>query len=147
MHEPVITVVGNVGREPRQRVVASGVAVADFRVASTPRRFDKSTNSWTDVGTTWFAVTCWRTLAEHCAQSLKKGDRVIVTGKLTTRTWSNDQGEERSSLEIEAAAVGLELTRAPALQQRPPRPSGEADDPEAAVAGSDDEVVSDAAAA
>ncbi len=121
MHEPVITVVGNIGREPRQRAVASGAIVADFRVASTPRRFDKGSNSWTDGGTTWFGVTCWRSLAEHCAQSLRKGDRVIVTGRLTTKTWAGPQGEERSSLEIEASAVGLDLTRGPAVQQRAPR--------------------------
>lgn len=134
MHEPVITVVGNLGREPRQRAVASGAIVADFRVASTPRRFDKVSNSWSDGGTTWFGVTCWRALAEHCAQSLKKGDRVIVTGKLTTKTWVNDQGEERSSLEIEATAVGFDLTRGPAVQQRVPRSS------DLEPVGSDDQV-------
>ncbi|MEO6204518.1 MAG: single-stranded DNA-binding protein [Mycobacteriales bacterium] len=118
MHEPVLTVVGNIGRTPRQRVLANGTIVADFRLASTPRRFDKATSSWNDGDTTWFGVTCWRALAEHCAQSLGKGDRVIVTGRLTTRTWVNDQGEERSSLEIDATAVGFDLTRGPVTQTR-----------------------------
>lgn len=118
MHEPVLTVVGNIGRTPRQRVLANGTIVADFRLASTPRRFDKATGSWHDGDTTWFGVTCWRALAEHCAQSLGKGDRVIVTGRLTSRKWVNDQGEERTGLEIDATAVGFDLTRGPAIQTR-----------------------------
>ena len=125
MYETVITVVGNVGTEPRQRVVAGGAIVADFRVASTPRRYDKSSGTWSDAGTTWYRVTCWRALAEHSTQSLKKGDRVIVTGRLDTKTWVSPQGEERSSLEIEASAIGFDLSRGPAVQQRVPR------DPEA----------------
>lgn len=118
MHEPVITVVGNLGRDPRQRVLASGAVVADFRVASTPRTHDKASDSWVDGTTTWFSVTCWRTLAENAAQSLHKGDRVIVTGRLTTKTWLTPEGEERSTLEIDASSVGFDLSRGPVIQQR-----------------------------
>lgn len=118
MHEPVLTVVGNVGRDPRQRVLADGTAVTDFRLAQTPRRLDKVSAQWVDGQTTWFGVTCWRALAMHCAQSLVKGDRVIVTGRLTTRAWVTDQGEQRTGLEIDATAVGVDLTRGPVTVMR-----------------------------
>ncbi|MCU1672170.1 MAG: single-strand binding protein [Frankiales bacterium] len=121
MHEPQITITGNVAWPPRLRTLAGGTVVADFRVASTPRRFDKSTGTWSDLETTWFGITCWRGLAENAAASLKKGDRVVVTGSLVTRTWKNDAGETRTGLEIDAAAVGMDLSRGPVTQERPVR--------------------------
>lgn len=121
MHEPVLTVVGNVGTDPRQRVLADGTVVTDFRLAQTPRRQDRASGQWVDGATIWFGVTCWRVLARHCAQSLVKGDRVVVTGRLTTRGWTTDRGEQRSSLEIDASSVGVDLSRAPVtvLRQAP----------------------------
>lgn len=118
MNGPQITVVGHLAWPPRARVLAGGVTVADFRIATTPRRHDKATGQWTDLETLWFGVTCWRALAEHCASSLKTGDRVVVTGRLTTRSWVNDKGEERSGLEIDATSVGLDLSRGPVTQTR-----------------------------
>jgi single-strand DNA-binding protein len=116
--EPLITVVGNVGAPPRTRVVASGAVVTDFRIASTPRRVDRSTGAWADGETIWFGVTCWRVLAENVAASLRTGDRVVVTGLLRAHTWKTEQGEERSGLEVNAQTVGFDLSRGKALQER-----------------------------
>jgi single-strand DNA-binding protein len=116
--EPFITVVGNVGADPRTRVVAGGQVVTDFRIASTPRKVDRSTDAWSDGETMWFGVSCWRVLAENVAASLKKGDRVVVTGRLRARSWKTEQGEERSNLEIEAQTVGFDLARGKAVQER-----------------------------
>ena len=118
MLEPLITVVGNVGAPPRTRVLASGAVVTDFRIASTPRRVDKSTGAWADGETIWFGVTCWRVLAENVAASLRTGDRVVVTGLLRAHTWKTEQGEERSGLEVDAQTVGFDLSRGRALQER-----------------------------
>jgi single-strand DNA-binding protein len=118
VQEPVITVVGNVGAQPRTRVVASGSVVTDFRIASTPRKVDKATGSWSDGETIWFGVSCWKLLAENVASSVKTGDRVVVTGKLRAHSWKNEQGEERSGLEIDAQAVGFDLSRGKAVQER-----------------------------
>lgn len=119
MHEPLITVVGNVAAPPKQRTTPSGVSVADFRIAATPRRPDRATGTWSDGETIWFGVTAWKALAEHCASSLKKGDRVVVTGRLTTRSWEVEGGERRSGLEVDASSVGLELSRGSAAYVRP----------------------------
>ncbi len=119
MHEPHLTVIGNVAGPPRSRVTPQGVHVADFRIAATPRRLDRHAGAWNDGETLWFGVTVWRSLADHCASSLGKGDRVVVTGRLTTRSWEVEGGERRSGLEIEATSVGLELSRAAAAYVRP----------------------------
>ncbi|TAL13376.1 MAG: single-stranded DNA-binding protein [Frankiales bacterium] len=118
MQEPVITVSGNVGGMPRTRVVASGSVVTDFRIANTPRDVDKTTGQWSDGQTVWFGVSCWRSLAENVAASVKTGDRVVVTGRLRAHTWKTEQGEERSSLEIKAQTIGFDLSRGKAVQER-----------------------------
>ena len=118
MHEPLITVVGNVARPPKLRSVASGHVVADFRLASTPRALDKASSTWGDGETIWFGVTVWRALAEHCAESLKTGDRVIVQGRLVARVWKGEDGVERSGLEIDALSVGLDLSRGTASYRK-----------------------------
>ena len=120
MSDTQITVTGNVGYDPNHKVLASGAVVADFRVATTPRRYDKATEQWRDQETMWFGVTCWRSLADNVAASVRKGDRVVVTGKLSQRTYEKD-GERRTVMEIDASAVGFELTRAAVLAHRPPR--------------------------
>ena len=121
MHEPLITVVGNVAGPPRARTTPAGVAVADFRIASTPRHKERAEGTWSDGETIWFGVTTWRGLAEHCAASLKKGDRVVVTGRLTTRSWEVEGGERRTGLEVEAATVGLDLSKGSAAYVKPGR--------------------------
>ncbi|MDP9101056.1 MAG: single-stranded DNA-binding protein [Actinomycetota bacterium] len=118
MHEPLITITGNVARPPKLRTVPTGHIVADFRVASTPRRLDKGAQTWSDGETIWFGVTVWRALAEHCAESLQTGDRVVVTGRLVARVWQGDDGVDHSALEIDATSVGLDLSRGKASFDR-----------------------------
>ena len=118
MQDAVITVAGNLGAPPRTRVVANGSVVTDFRIGYTPRKQDKATGQWADLPTIWFGVSCWRVLAENVAASVSTGDRVVVSGKLRAHTWKTEQGEERSSLEIDAHTVAFDLSRAKAVQQR-----------------------------
>jgi single-strand DNA-binding protein len=110
MNDPTVTFQGWLGGEVRLRS-AAGVPVASFRVASTPRRFHRATNTWSDGPTQWFTVTVWRGLAEHCADSLRRGDPVVVHGRLSQSTWVNSDNVECSTLEVEAAFVGHDLNR------------------------------------
>ncbi len=121
MNEPQITLTGNVAFAPKLRTVASGTSVADFRLACTPRRQDRTTGEWTDGQTLWFGVTCWKALAENAAASLGKGDRVVVSGRLAMRVWTGDDGVERSSYEIEASSLGVDLHRAKVAVERSTR--------------------------
>lgn len=121
MTDTVITITGNLGWDPTRKVLASGTVVTDFRVATTPRRFDKAANEWRDLETMWFTVTCWRALADNVASSLRRGDRVVVTGRLSLRTWVGKEGEQRTTHEVDATAVGFELTRGPVVAVRPER--------------------------
>jgi single-strand DNA-binding protein len=125
VNEPQITLTGNVAAPPSLRQ-AAGTAVTSFRVGATPRRYDKATDAWSDGETLWFTVTAWRALAEHCASSLLKGDKVVVSGRLTQRTWTADDGSARTGLEVEAASVGIDLSRGNALSiRKPAAPRGE----------------------
>jgi single-strand DNA-binding protein len=121
VNAPQITVSGNVAAAPTLRL-AGGAPVTSFRIGATPRRYDKSTDTWTDAETLWFTVTAWRALAEHCASSLNKGDKVLVSGKLSQSSWTGDDGAVRTGLEVDAASVGLDLSRNSAVSVR--RPSG-----------------------
>ncbi len=126
MNGPQITVVGNVGGDPRLRSLADGTFVTDFRVAMTPSRYDKSREAWVDQQTEWFSVTCWRALAEHAAMSFHKGDKVIVTGTFSTRAWKDKDGVDRVTSEIDATSVGMDVTRGPVQQKRFATPAGTA---------------------
>ena len=117
MNEPQITLTGNVGAPPTLRM-AAGTPVTSFRIGATPRRLDKATDTWSDAETMWFTVTAWRGLADHCVASLVTGDKVVVSGRLTQRTWTGDDGSSRVGLEIEAATVGLDLSRTSAVATR-----------------------------
>ena len=121
MSDTVITVTGNVGWAPTRKVLAGGTVVTDFRVANTPRRFDKTANVWRDLETQWYGVTCWRGLADNVATCVQKGDRVVVTGKLLAKSWVTKEGEQRSGWEIDATAVGFDLSRATAVLDRSSR--------------------------
>ena len=127
MNEPQITLTGNVAFTPKLRTVASGASVADFRLACTPRRQDRTTGEWSDGQTLWFGVTCWKALAENAAASLGKGDRVVVSGRLAMRVWTGDDGVERSSYEIEANSLGVDLNRAKVTVERTVRTSAAED--------------------
>jgi single-strand DNA-binding protein len=121
MSETQITVVGNVGWTPNHKALASGTVVTDFRLAHTPSRFDKATGEWKDLETMWYSVTCWRGLADNVAASVHKGDRVVVTGRLSQRSYEKD-GQQRISLEIDASSIGFDLSRFPVMAMRPARP-------------------------
>jgi single-strand DNA-binding protein len=120
MYETTVTVVGNVVDDPKLRTTGSGWEVAGFRVASTARRRDAQTGRYVDGDSLFLSVTCWRALASNVAVSVRKGDPVIVTGTLSTRSWEKD-GQKRSSYELEAQAVGPDLARGTAVFRRMPR--------------------------
>jgi single-strand DNA-binding protein len=105
--EPIITVVGNVVDDPELRFTPSGKAVCNFRLASTPRT--KDGDQWKDGTTTWLGCSVWDKPAENVAESLTKGVRVIVQGRLSTREYETREGEKRSSLELQVDAIGPEL--------------------------------------
>lgn len=110
MNESMVTFQGWLGGDPSTRQ-AGGASVTTFRVASTPRRFSRTTQEWSDGPTQWFGVNAWRTLGDHCAASLRRGDPVVVHGRLTQSTWVNSQGVEVSSFEVDAIFVGHDLNR------------------------------------
>jgi len=105
----LITVTGVVGSDPRHTVTNQGLAITSFRLASTRRYFDRAKGSWEDGETNWFTVATFRNLAVNAARSLRKGERVVVRGRLRLRAW--DTGEKSGlAVEIEADAVGHDLT-------------------------------------
>ncbi|MFB7461694.1 single-stranded DNA-binding protein [Streptomyces sp. NPDC056188] len=112
--ETVITVQGNLVDDPELKFTPSGHAVAKFRVASTPRTFDKSTNEWRDGESLFLTVSAWRSLAENVAESLQRGMRVIVRGQLKQRSYEDREGVKRTVYELEADDVGPSLQRATA---------------------------------
>lgn len=124
MNETMVTVVGNLVDDPRLRTLDTGKEVAGFRVASTSRRWDRDTEQYVDSGQLFLSVSCWRTLAANVSQSLRKGDPVVLTGKLTTRTYEKD-GQNRTVCELEAYAVGPDLGRGTAVFRRSARPATE----------------------
>jgi single-strand DNA-binding protein len=121
MFDTQVTVVGNLVAEPRLAFTKDGQAVASFRLASTPRRFDRTAGEWKDGDTLFTSVTCWRALAENVSASLKKGASVIVLGRLSVRPYETRDGDKRQSVDIDAIAVGPDLGRAIALVKRAER--------------------------
>ncbi|MGH3319608.1 MAG: single-stranded DNA-binding protein [Streptosporangiaceae bacterium] len=111
MNDALITVVGNVASEPRHAVTRSGVHVTNLRVASTARRFDRAQGQWCDASTLYITVSCWRQLAQNVAASVHKGDPLVVAGRLRTRSYTDRDAQRRVYTEIEASAVGHDLTR------------------------------------
>ena len=97
-----ITVTGVVGSDPRPTMTPAGLQITNFRLDSTRRYFDRATGQWTDGETTWFTVTAWRALAERVRDSVGRGDAVIVHGRLSTRTWTDERG--RHALTLATAA-------------------------------------------
>ena len=110
MNESMVTFQGWLGAEVKTRD-AAGAVVASFRVASTPRRYSRTREEWSDGPTQWYTVNAWRTLGEHCAASLRRGDPVVVHGRLNQSTWVNSDGVEVVSLEVDATFVGHDLNR------------------------------------
>lgn len=113
-----ITIVGNLVADPELRYTASSIAVANFRVASTPRRFNGQTNQWEDGEALFLNCNVWRQAAENVKESLTKGMRVIVTGRLRQRSFETQAGEKRTVFEVEVDEVGPALRNATANVQR-----------------------------
>jgi single-strand DNA-binding protein len=122
--ETVITVVGNLTADPELRFTPSGAAVANFRIASTPRTFDRQTNEWKDGEALFLQCSVWREAAENVAESLTKGMRVIVQGRLTQRSYETREGEKRTVVELQVDEVGPSLRYASAKVTRTQRSGG-----------------------
>ena len=122
--ETVITVVGNLVDDPELRFTPSGAAVANFRIASTPRTFDRQTNEWKDGEALFLSCSVWRQAAENVAESLQRGMRVIVQGRLKQRSYETRKGEKRTVVELEVDEVGPALAFATAKVTRASRSAG-----------------------
>jgi single-strand DNA-binding protein len=112
--DTVITLVGNLVDDPELRFTPNGQAVAKFRIASTPRFMDKATNEWKDGESLFLTCNVWRQAAENCAESLTRGMRVIVQGRLKQRSYETKEGEKRTVFEVEVDEVGPSLRSATA---------------------------------
>lgn len=124
--ETPLTVVGNAVQDPELRFTPSGAAVASFRVASTPRAYNSQTNQWEDGEALFLTVNVWRQQAENIAETISKGMRVVVTGRLKQRSYQTKEGENRVSYEVEADEVAPSLKFASAVVNRNPREGGNA---------------------
>ena len=122
--ETVITVVGNLTADPELRFTPSGAAVANFTVASTPRTFDRQTNEWKDGEALFLRCNVWRQAAENVAESLQRGTRVVVQGRLKQRSFETKEGEKRTVVELEVDEVGPSLRYATAKVTRAARGEG-----------------------
>jgi single-strand DNA-binding protein len=107
--DTVITIVGNLTADPELRFTPNGSAVANFTVASTPRLLDKATNEWKDGDALFMRCSVWRQAAENVAESLQRGMRVIVTGRLRQRSYDTKEGEKRTVIELEVDEIGPSL--------------------------------------
>lgn len=111
MNDTQITVVGNLVTDPKINATKDGIVVTTFRLASTPRRYDRATGEWRDGDTLYVNVTCWRTLAENASASLRKGQQVLLIGRLSVRPYETKDGEKRQSVDVDAVAIGHDLAR------------------------------------
>ena len=122
--DTVITVIGNITGDPELRFTPSGAAVANFTVASTPRQFDRQANEWKDGETLFMRCSVWRDAAENVAESLQRGTRVIVSGRLKSRSYETKEGEKRTVIEMEVDEVGPSLRYATAKVNKTQRGGG-----------------------
>ncbi|CAN2228607.1 Ssb Single-stranded DNA-binding protein [Candidatus Nanopelagicaceae bacterium] len=136
--DTTITMIGNLVDDPELRFTPSGAAVAKFRVASTPRYLDKATNEWKDGESLFLQCQIWRQAAENVAESLTKGMRVILSGRLKQRSYETKEGEKRTVFEVEVDEVGPSLRNATAKVTRTQRAAGGAAAPAAADTFGDD---------
>lgn len=116
--ETIVTVVGNLTADPELRYTQSGLAVANFTIASTPRSFDRASNDWKDGEALFLRASVWREFAEHVASSLTKGSRVIAQGRLKQRSYETKEGEKRTSIELDVDEIGPSLRYATAQVTR-----------------------------
>jgi single-strand DNA-binding protein len=122
--ETTITVIGNLVDDPELRFTPSGAPVANFRIASTPRTFDRQSNEWKDGDTLFLSCAVWRQAAENVAESLQRGMRVIVQGRLKSRQYETREGEKRTVFEIDVEEVGPSLRSATAKVAKTTRSGG-----------------------
>ena len=122
--DTVITVIGNLTADPELRFTPSGAAVANFTVASTPRTFDRQTNEWKDGEALFLRCNIWREAAENVAESLTRGARVIVSGRLKQRSFETREGEKRTVVELEVDEIGPSLRYATAKVNKASRSGG-----------------------
>ena len=122
--DTVITVVGNLTADPELRFTPAGAAVANFTVASTPRTFDRQTNEWKDGEALFLRCNIWREAAENVAESLTRGSRVIVQGRLKQRSYETREGEKRTVVELEVDEIGPSLRYATAKVTKAGRGGG-----------------------
>ncbi|SOC88371.1 single-strand DNA-binding protein [Curtobacterium sp. 314Chir4.1] len=127
-----ITVCGIIATEPRHLVTDTGIAITSMRLASPSRRWDRATSTWTNGATNWYTVTAFRSLAANVHRSLKKGDRIVVTGRIRIRTWERD-GRGGTSVEIDAEGLGHDLAWGISNWVRVPRHTGESTAPPGAA--------------
>ena len=124
MGDTPITLIGNIVNDPELKYTPQGIAVASFRVASTPRKFDRQANEFKDGDSLFLTCTVWRQAAENAAESLQRGMRVIVSGNLRQRSYETREGEKRTVYEVEADEVGPSLRNASAKVNRSSRSTG-----------------------
>ena len=123
--DTVITIIGNLTGDPELRFTPSGAAVANFTVASTPRQFDRQANEWKDGETLFMRCSIWREAAENVAESLTRGTRVVVQGRLVSRSWEDKEtGQKRSVMEMQVDEVGPSLRYATAKVNKTQRSGG-----------------------
>jgi single-strand DNA-binding protein len=122
--DTTLTVIGNLTDDPELRFTPSGAAVAKFRVASTPRFLDRASGEWKDGEPLFLSCTVWRQAAENVAESLVRGSRVIVSGRLRQRTYETKEGEKRTVIDLEVDEIGPSLRYATAKVQKMSRSSG-----------------------
>ena len=123
-NETTLTVIGNLTSDPELRFTPSGSAVANFTIASTPRTFDRNSNEWKDGETLFLRAGVWREAAEHAAESLTKGMRVIASGRLKSRSYDTKEGEKRTVIEFEVDEIGPSLKNATAKVTRSNKGNG-----------------------
>jgi single-strand DNA-binding protein len=122
--DTIITVIGNLTADPELRFTPAGAAVANFTVASTPRAFDRQTNEWKDGEALFLRCSIWREAAENVAESLQRGSRVIVSGRLKQRSFETREGEKRTVVELEVDEIGPSLKYATAKVNKVGRSGG-----------------------
>ena len=127
-----ITITGLVGSTPRHIVTSGGLPITSFRLAAPQRRFDAQSGKWIDTDTNSYTIVCFRQLATNSAQSLNKGDRVVVVGKLRIREWETD-GKKGTNVEVEADAIGHDLTWGTSVHTRTTAVTEVSDNENAAV--------------
>ena len=125
MNEAQVVLAGYVAREPRFRKTHNGYSYTSLRVGYTPRRMDRDSGEWSDGGTSFVTVFCWRGLADNVATCVRKGDPVLIKGKLQVRPYTDKAGAARVAVEVEASSIGHDLNRGVAMFQRAHRGTGE----------------------